>query len=406
MRTLYIDCFAGIAGDMFLGALLDLGLDADEFRKKLSSLALGEYELQIRRGKRNGIAGTDVKVAVAPAHHDEQEDGHVHAHSHRGLKEIRAIIEGSGLSEEVKKQSLSAFQILGETEAAVHGTTPEEIHFHEVGAVDSIVDIVGSFILLEMLQADRVCSSYVNVGSGTVTCAHGVMPVPAPATARLLQGVPVFSRGEAVERTTPTGALLLRMLVQSYGPAPDGTMLACGYGLGDRQTEYPNLLRLSLIEEKGSESGAYSSGKVAVLETNIDDMNPQDYQCLSERLFAAGALDVFFTPIMMKKLRPAVRLTCISRLETREALGEIILRHSSSIGVRWSEVNRMTLRRRVEAFESTLGPVAMKFSAWGDEILHVTPEYEDLKRISLAEQQPIAAVRSRVLEEFHSKRKV
>ncbi len=432
MRTLYLDCFAGIAGDMFLGALLDLGVDKEEFKKKMRSLNLDGFEISAERVRRSGFMGTDVKVIAEDArddehkhhrrddghehhHHDEHEhhhhDGsehhheheHSHHHVHRGLHEIREIIENSPLSEKVRERSLNAFALLAEAEGSVHGISPEEVHFHEVGAVDSIADIVGSFVLLEMLGVDRVCASAVNVGSGTVKCMHGVLPVPAPATARLLEGIPVFSRGEPMERTTPTGALLLRVLADSFGLAPDGKILATGYGFGDRESDLPNMLRAVLIDEAGKTELPYSVGKVAVMETNIDDMNPQDYQDLEDRLFAAGALDVFFTSIMMKKMRPAVRLTCIAPLEKRETLGEIILRYSSSIGVRWSESSRMTLRRRIQPFESSFGTVAMKLSSWGDEVVRVTPEYDDLRRIAQTEGVALNELRTKILSEFNAK---
>ncbi len=319
------------------------------------------------------------------------------------MNEIRMIVENASFSEKVKEQSLKAFQLLASAEGAVHGIGPEEVHFHEVGAVDSVVDIVGAFVLLEMLGVERVCASLVNVGSGTVNCAHGILPVPAPATARLLEGIPIFSRGEPMERTTPTGALLLRVLADSFGPVPDGKILASGYGFGDRESDLPNMLRVLLIDEAEKNERPYSEGKVTVLETNIDDMNPQDYQNLEERLFNAGALDVFFTPIMMKKMRPAVRLTCVAPLEKREALGEIILRYSSSIGVRWSESNRMTLSRKIQSFESSYGSIAMKFSCWGSEVLHITPEYEDLRCISQKSGIALNELRSKILGEFYAK---
>lgn len=444
MKTLYLDCFAGIAGDMFLGALLDLGADRAAFENELRKLNLPGYALSVERVRRGGFAGTDVHVLTEEEGHDHHHDhghedshehchhhdhghehhcheepcckehhehvheheehDHVHSHHHvhRGLKEIREIITNSALSSHVKEQTLSAFQLLAEAEGSVHGISPEEVHFHEVGAIDSIVDITGAFILLELLGIEKVCASPVNVGSGTVRCAHGIMPVPAPATARLLEGIPVFANGEPMERTTPTGALLLRQLVSSFGAAPAGVIRATGYGFGDRQSDLPNMLRVTLIDEGASEGRPYSSGAVAVLETNIDDMNPQDYQNLEELLFENGALDVFFTSIMMKKMRPAVRLTCVAPLDQREKLGEIVLRNSSSIGIRWSEVSRMTLRRKIVPFESSLGVVAMKLSSWGSEVIRATPEYEDVRRIAREKDVPVSEVRQIVLNEYHA----
>ncbi|MGI6075914.1 MAG: nickel pincer cofactor biosynthesis protein LarC [Pyramidobacter sp.] len=417
MRTLYLDCSSGIAGDMFLGALLDLGLDTAVFKDRMAALGLSEFEIQVNRAPKFGFMGTDVKVADLSAHehhhdhgddhdegdhHHEHHHDHHHNHVHRGFNEIKEIIGRSGLSEEVKTRSIEAFKLLGEAEASVHGVTLDEIHFHEMGAVDSIVDIVGAFVLLEMLKVDRVCASSVNVGSGTVKCAHGIMPVPAPATARLLENVPVFSLGEPMERTTPTGAVLLKTLCRSFGPLPAGVIKATGFGFGDHESDLPNMLRAMVIEESENRKLPYSAGKTVVMETNVDDMNPQDYQELSTRLFEAGALDVFFTPIFMKKMRPAVRITCIATPEKREALGEIILRYSATIGLRWDEVNRMTLRRKIVSFESSYGKVAMKLAFWDDEVLHVTPEFEDLRALSRKLNIPVSDLRTAILCEYRS----
>lgn len=405
MRTLYLDCYSGIAGDMFSGALLDLGLDPNVFKKSIAGLGLEGFEIEINRVKKHGFMGTDVKIHV---HHDHDEhehsNEHEHYHFHRGYSEIKDILEKSSLSDAVKKRSLSAFKLLGETEASIHGMTLEEIHFHEVGAIDSIVDIVGAFVLLEMLHVDRVCASPVNVGSGTVECMHGVVPVPAPATAKILEGIPVFSRGEPMERTTPTGALLLKSLCSSFGPMPAGIIKAEGYGWGDHESDIPNMLRAVLIQEGEKADYPYSSGTVAVMETNVDDMNPQDYQVLSGLLFKSGALDVFFTPILMKKMRPAVRITCIAPLDKRETLGKIILQHSTTIGVRWTVANRMTLHRKIAEFNSSFGHVSMKISSWGNEIFHVTPEYEDLRHLSEQNGVPLEQLRSLILSEYNVKK--
>jgi uncharacterized protein (TIGR00299 family) protein len=413
MKTLYLDCYSGIAGDMLLGALLDLGLDQELFKKTIAGLHIGDFDVAISRIRKNGFMGTDVKVHDHHNYdedhnhdHNHEHDHHVHEHHHfhRGFNEIADILEKSSLSETVKKRSLNAFRLLGEAEASIHGLTLEEMHFHEVGAVDSIVDIVGAFVLLEMLHADRVCASPVNVGAGTVECMHGVVPVPAPATARLLEGIPMFSKGEPMERTTPTGALLLKSLCSAFGPMPAGTIRATGYGFGDRESDLPNMLRAVLIDEDGMENSPYSTGAVAVMETNVDDMNPQDYQMLSELLFKSGALDVFFTPILMKKMRPAVRITCIAPLDKREQLGKIMLRHSTTIGVRWTETSRMTLHRKIVSFKSSLGTVSMKVSSWGSEVFHVTPEYEDLRALSQQKGIPLDQLRVAVLSEFNAKK--
>ena len=292
MKTLYLDCFAGIAGDMLIGALLGLLPAPERFRAEMRRLTLlpeDSYELVIERGMKNGIAGTNFDVRT-----------HEH-HPHRGLHEIEEIVGGSALSDRVRRESLRAFALLAEAEAQVHGTTPDKIHFHEVGAIDSIVDIVGAFVLMELLDWPRVLCSPLNVGSGTVTCAHGVLPVPAPATALLLRGLPIFSRGAPMERTTPTGALLARTLASAFCSIPAGSVIASSFGLGNRDSEdMPNVLRV-LLMEAGQEDEGLMHERLALLECNIDDMNPQDFEPVSGRLFEAGALDVWTEPIYMKK---------------------------------------------------------------------------------------------------------
>lgn len=424
MRTLYLDCFAGIAGDMFLGALLDMVPAEEALADAMKSLGLPSLHIDAPRRTKGGIDGIDVKVHLHDAveteqhrhhhdhHHDQDEqhhhhDGHghhhngqehSHHHSHRGLKEILAMLEASSLSPFVKKKTAQAFRLLVQAEGAVHGCSPEEVHFHEVGAWDSIADLTGAFVVLERLGVDRVMASPINIGGGTVRCAHGVMPVPAPATAKLLEGLPVFSAGEPVERTTPTGAALLRCLVEEYGSIPSGTIVASGIGHGDRETEYPNFLRALLIESNNP-SGDYESGQVAVLETNVDDMNPQDFQPLMDRLFKAGALDVFLTSLHMKKGRPGIRITAVSPPRKREALGRIMVEHSTTLGVRWRLENRMTARREIVTFESSLGPVDEKRCYWGQEMVHRSFEFDDLHRIATAQNLSMDQVRCRITAE-------
>lgn len=301
--SLYLDCFSGISGDMFLGAMLDLGLSEEEFLNELNKLPLPNYEVEIKKALKGGITGTDVNIKA-----------HEH-HPHRGLKQIYEIIDGSKIKPEVKQISKEAFYKLAVVEGGIHGKPPEEIHFHEVGAVDSIVDIVGACILMDMLKPCRVYASSINVGFGTVKCAHGVMPVPAPATMELLKGVPVYSGDEPGEFTTPTGALLLSMFVDKYGSMPSGIPEKAGYGLGKAERKSPNVLRALLLNERYSVGDVGNTGldrdKVVILEANIDDMNPEFYDGVIESLFEKGALDVFLTPIIMKKSRPAVKLTCL-----------------------------------------------------------------------------------------------
>ena len=391
MKTLYLDCFAGIAGDMLIGALLGLLPDLERFRAEMRRLTLlpeDSYELVIERGMKNGIAGTNFDVRT-----------HEH-HPHRGLHEIEQIIGESALSDRVRRESLRAFALLAEAEAQVHGTTPDKIHFHEVGAIDSIVDIVGAFVLMELLDWPRVLCSPLNVGSGTVTCAHGVLPVPAPATALLLRGLPIFSRGAPMERTTPTGALLARTLASAFCSIPAGSVIASSFGLGNRDSEdMPNVLRV-LLMEAGQEDEGLVHERLTLLECNIDDMNPQDFEPVSGRLFEAGALDVWTEPIYMKKGRPAVRFCCLSEPEKASSLTLIMLKETTSQGVRRIAADRTRLPFRIERVSTPLGELDVKTALLGDVPLRRTPEYEDLKRLSAEHGLPMAEVRRRVAHDL------
>jgi uncharacterized protein (TIGR00299 family) protein len=369
---LYLDCFSGISGDMYLGAMLDLGLDQKAFLEELSKLPLSEYEVEIKKASRGGIRGTDVYV-------------HTHEHhSHRGLKHIYEIIDKSSLKAEVKDRSKKAFLKLAQAEAKIHGKTPDEIHFHEVGAVDSIIDIIGACIMTDMLGVERIYASEVNVGHGRVECAHGILPVPAPATMELLKGVPVYSEGEEGELTTPTGALLLSVFARGFGSMPKGRVLKVGYGLGKKERKSPNVLRAVILKEDGAEpyDDGFDRDEVIVLEANIDDMNPQIFDDVIESLLKKGALDVFLTPIIMKKGRPAIKLTCISPLDKKELLAEAILRETTSLGVRGFDMNRLKLYRQLKTVETPLGEVKVKISRKGDETIRAVPEYEDMKKLA------------------------
>ena len=396
MKTLYLDCFAGIAGDMLIGALLGLLPSPERFRAEMRRLTLlpeDSYELVIERGMKNGIAGTNFDVRT-----------HEH-HPHRGLHEIEEIVGGSALSDSVRRESLRAFALLAEAEAQVHGTTPDKIHFHEVGAIDSIVDIVGAFVLMELLDWPRVLCSPLNVGSGTVSCAHGVLPVPAPATALLLRGLPIFSQGAPMERTTPTGALLARTLASAFCSIPAGSVIASSFGLGNRDSEdMPNVLRALLMESGRMEAGQVDEGlvheRLTILECNIDDMNPQDFEPVSGRLFEAGALDVWTEPIYMKKGRPAVRFCCLAEPEKASPLTLIMLKETTSQGVRRIAADRTRLHFCIDRVSTPLGELDVKTALLGDVPLRRTPEYEDLKRLSTEHGLPMAEVRRRVAREL------
>ena len=392
MKTLYIDCFAGIAGDMFIGALLNLVPDTKiltEGIRKITALDPEEYELVIEHATKNGIAGInfDVHVHEHEPHHEHEEPHHEHEHHHhhhRHLADIEAMITSSDLPQRVKVAALRAFSVLAEAEAHVHGTTPDKIHFHEVGAVDSIIDIVGSFILMDALGWPRVLCSRINVGSGTVKCAHGILPVPAPATEYLLHGLPVYSAGSAMERTTPTGALLVKMLADGFCDVPAGKILASGFGLGNRESEdMPNALRLLLMESGNTqESDGLVHERITLIESNIDDMNPQDYEAVITRVFAAGGLDVWLEHIAMKKSRPGVKLCCLCRNDDAQKLSRIILTHTTSQGVRLREMDRLRLNWRLEDAATSLGKIRVKVTELDGEILRKIPEYEDVKALA------------------------
>ena len=395
MKTLYLDCFAGIAGDMFIGALLNLVPNPEIIRdeiKKIHSLDSKEYKIIIDQITRNGIAGINFDVEVF--HGDEHEHGHEHAnehahahehnheHHHRHLHDIEAMISGSSLSQRVKRETLRAFALLAEAEAHVHGTTPDKIHFHEVGAVDSIIDIAGAFVLMEILGWPRVICSPVNVGSGTVKCAHGVLPVPAPAAEYLLHGLPVFSAGSPMERTTPTGALLVKILADGFGTIPAGRIYASGFGFGNRESEdMPNALR-ALMLESNDEIGGLVYEKLTLIESNIDDMNPQDYEAVCAKLFGAGALDVWTENISMKKFRPGVKLCCLTVPDEAVKMSRIILTHTTTQGVRLRDYDRLRLKWHIEEADTSLGKIHVKVTELDGEIVRRVPEYEDVKAIA------------------------
>ncbi|GAB1400987.1 nickel pincer cofactor biosynthesis protein LarC [Aminivibrio sp.] len=417
MKTLYLDCFAGIAGDMFLGALLDLGLDKKAFLRTMEGIVLfpeepsshdhdhdhhhdhghdhfhaarGEkLKISIRPGSKGGIAGTDVTV--------ESREGR----THRGLADVLAIINASPLSPWVKEKSSEAFRLLAEAEGKVHGSAPEEVHFHEVGAIDSIADIIGAFVLVEMAGIDTVVCSPLNVGHGTIRCAHGLLPIPAPATAELLEGMPVYAEGGPLERVTPTGALLVRCLAGSFGPLPAGRVIASGKGLGDRDSDIPNLLRVLLLETpEGEEGDLFQRDRGTVLETNIDDMNPQYYGPVMQMLFAEGALDVWVTPILMKKGRPAVTLHCLCLPEREEALAALLLRETTTLGLRKYPVDRLKTDHEIVERETSWGMVRYKVARLGQEVLRANPEFEDVLRLSRENGLPLPEMRELLMGEF------
>ena len=401
MKTLYLDCYAGIAGDMFIGALLNLVPNPEIIKdeiKKIHALEPDEYKIVIEHTTRNGIAGLNFDVLMKHEHHHEHEHGHEHHHRH--LSDIEAMITGSDLSQRVKRETIRAFSMLAEAEAHVHGTTPDKIHFHEVGAVDSIIDISGAFILMEILGWPRVICSPVNIGSGTVQCAHGILPVPAPAAEYLLRDIPVFSAGAPMERTTPTGALLVRILSDAFGNMPSGRIKASGFGFGNREGEdMPNALRAVMLESSGEIEGLIRE-RLSLLECNIDDMNPQDFEPVCGKLFDLGALDVWIENVLMKKSRPGVKLCCLCRPEDCVKMSRLILINTTSQGVRLKEYDRLRLNWRIEESETSLGKVRVKVTELDGDVVRKVPEYEDVKALAVHHNLPMWDVRSLILREI------
>lgn len=376
MRIAYLDCFSGASGDMLLGALIDAGVSADDLRGDLARLPLADYELRAERVTKRGIAATQVTVETG------------HSHAHRGLHDILAIIARADLPEPVKETAARVFTRLGEAEAKVHGTTVEQVHFHEVGAVDAIVDVVGACCGLHRLGITEVYASALPLGGGWVESAHGRLPVPAPATAELLRGVPAYGGPVEAELVTPTGAAIITTVCRQFGAMPPMTVQAIGWGAGGRELPHPNVLRLFV----GEAAAALPEQRLAVIETNLDDMNPEFFDHLMERLFAAGVLDVFYTPIVMKKSRPGTLVSVLAEPGLTTVVSDILFRETTTLGVRVMEVARRCLDREWREVETRYGRVRVKMGLIGTEVVTSAPEYEDCKRLARERGVPVKAV--------------
>ena len=404
MRIAYLDCFSGISGDMFLGALVDAGVPAEVLRQTVAELNVGA-RLEVSRVQRAGISATKVDVLVRgkkdrPRESHDQEHGHHHpaphkaagAHGHRGLKEIRQVIGAAGLPAGVKTTALSMFEALGAAEAKIHNTSVEKVHFHEVGAADAIVDIVGAAVGAEVLGVDEWVASPLNVGSGAVVCDHGRFPVPAPATVELLRGVPVYSSGIEAELVTPTGAAIVKTLASRFSSFPAMKIAATGYGAGTRDFHgHSNVLRLT-VGEATSESRAATQDKIAVLEASLDDLNPQLFGYLLERALAAGALDVFATSVQMKKNRPGLLLTVLAKPKDASRLAHLIFAETTTLGVRIREEHREILQRRTLSVKTPWGAVRIKVASLNGSVANFAPEYEDCRRIAARRRLPLKTV--------------
>lgn len=421
MHVLYYDCFSGISGDMNLAALIDLGVDENYLKRELEKLSISGYELRISRDERHAISGTRVDVELVsdntdhhhehhdhghdhdhdqdhhdhhPGHHGHSHDhnhGHSHAHAHthahdhvhRNLEDIRQIVEGSGLNANVKERSMKMFRLIAEAEAKVHGTTVDKIHFHEVGAVDSIVDIVGAAICLDYLKVNKVMASTVELGGGFVKCAHGTMPVPAPATLEILKGIPVRTGAVDKETTTPTGAAILAANVDAFDDRNHIRVEKTGYGIGHRHLEIPNILRVYLgTAGESQETEGFQTHRALEISCNIDDMNPEYYEDIMERLFEAGADEVYITPVMMKKTRPASLLTVLCNPGREQEMTRLIFQHTSTLGLRRKKVEKSELERKMEKRNTRFGEVRVKTGYLNGKALKNKPEYEDCKRIA------------------------
>ena len=397
MKLLYFDCFSGASGDMILGALIDLGLPLDDLRRALGSLAIGGYEVGVDRVTRGGIGAAKFRVAELGAHDHATEMAAPagphgsQGHPHRRLAEIVEMIERSALSPGGRGRAVALFRRLAEIEASVHQVPVEDVQLHEVSAIDSIVDIVGTVFALEWLAPDRIAASPLNVGRGTVRTAHGILPVPAPATARLLEGVPIYASGPEMEMVTPTGALLLTAYAREFGPLPAMRLDRIGYGAGDRDPAgRANVLRAMV----GETDAPASVEPVLVLECEIDDMNPQIFGALMEQLLAAGALDVYYAPIQMKKNRPGTLVTVIGRPADRDALSAIVFRETTTLGLRYQEMNRERLERESIVVETPIGPLRMKVARRQGRVVNAAPEFEDCARLARERQIPVKDVQA------------
>lgn len=431
MKILYFDCFSGISGDMTIGALLDLGIDREVFLKELSKLDLDGYRIEITEKTVMGISGTDFNVVLtddrepgrsngldhdnghASDHEHEHTHDHVHGHSHehshehphdhshsgteRNLPDIERIFDRSSLSDSVKAFSKRVFREIAEAEARVHGKSVNEVHFHEVGAVDSIVDIAGVAICLELLGAEKVISSVLHDGSGFISCRHGVIPVPVPAVMEMLSGsgIPLVSEDVGTELVTPTGMGLIKCLASGFGPCPPMTVERTGYGHGKRETGRLNALRVILGETYEKQTG--DGDEIAIMETNMDDVSGETLGYTMSRLMDAGALDAFYTPIYMKKNRPAYMLTVLAKPGTEDLLADIVFRETTTLGIRTHYAGRRFMDRKIVNVSTPYGQARVKVATCGD-IKKASPEYEDCRRIAEKSGLSLAKACSIVIE--------
>jgi pyridinium-3,5-bisthiocarboxylic acid mononucleotide nickel chelatase len=391
MKTLYFDCFAGASGDMILGALVGVGLDPRGLREQLSLLDVNGYEIEFETVNRSGLSATRAHVHTA------------HEHTHRHLNDILRIINASRLSDAVKERAAGIFRRLAEAEARVHDEPIEKIHFHEVGALDAIVDVVGACIGFELLKVERFVCSPLHVGSGMVKMEHGVFPVPPPAVAELLKGVPVYSTEIRGELVTPTGAAIIRTVCADYGQLPPLRIEATGYGAGTREyDDFPNVLRLMLGDDE--REAPETIERLLVIETNIDDMSPQVFGYVMEQALAKGALDCYLTPVQMKKNRPGVMLSILCRTNERAAMTELLFTETTTLGVRCYEVERQALEREIVKTETPYGEIDVKVARLNGRVVKEMPEYEQCRAAAERAGVALRVVEAAVRESLSRKK--
>jgi uncharacterized protein (TIGR00299 family) protein len=388
MTVLYYDCFSGISGDMNLGALVDLGVDPEYLKSELKKLKLENFKVEFNTDQRKGITGTKAHVLIMEKKGKSKTDHDQH-HNSRNLNDIKKIINQSSLNDFVKAKSLDIFQRVAEAEAKIHDKSIDEIHFHEVGAIDSIVDIVGAAICIDYLKPDEIISSSVEVGGGFVKCEHGIFPVPAPATAEILKNIPIKSGAVQSETTTPTGAAILATMVNEFTDKIQFTIHKTGYGIGSKEFDIPNVLRVHLGELAGQSESGEEIHPAYIIECNIDDMNPEMYGHIMDLLFENGADDVFITPIIMKKARPASKLSVLCSPEIGGEITNILLTHTTSFGVRKQKVDKIVLKREFQKIMTKYGPVTLKTAIYKGKKLKSKPEYEECVRLAKENNIPV-----------------
>jgi hypothetical protein len=408
LKIAYLDCSSGISGDMYLGATVDAGVPIKRLGKELSKIPVEGYTLSAKKVKRAGIVSTKVNVEIS-----QKSEVRSQKSENKRWEDIKRIIQKSSLTQDIKKKGLKTFKLLFNAEARVHGEAFDKVHLHELGAIDCIVDVFGTIIGLDLLGIEKVYSSPINLGSGSVKTEHGILPVPAPATAEILKGLPVYSTDIPFELTTPTGAAILKGLSSGFGSVPPVNIEKIGIGAGSKDfKDRPNILRLFIgtplesphtpLWKRGAEGdfkgglGEFSDEKVIVIETNVDDMDPRIYEYVMEKLFKAGALDVYVTNILMKKGRPGIKLSVLCNDKDKENLMKIMLKETTTIGLRFYEAERRVLQREIKTIDTKFGKVRVKFSRLGDEILKACPEYEDCKRIAKKLNIPLIEVMRRI----------